>query len=168
MKIKRRGHLVSKLANITNRKTIHIEWGDCDPAQIVHYPRYLAYFDACTTALFKKAGLSKRQMLKTYQIVGIPMVDLRATFKAPSRFSDTVVVESEITEWRRSSFCVRHRLFNENILAVECFEIRVWAATSEADPERIESKPVPREVVEMFSVESNHRPAHQKSRRKRQ
>jgi 4-hydroxybenzoyl-CoA thioesterase len=159
---------VSKKANITNRKTIHIEWGDCDPAQIVHYPRYLAYFDACTTALFKKAGLTKRQMLKTYQIVGIPMVDLRATFRAPSRFSDTVVVESEITEWRRSSFYVRHRLFSKNVLAVECFEIRVWAATSESDPERIESKPVPREVVEMFSVESNHRPAQQKSRRKRQ
>src|SRR6202167_278675 len=71
---------VRKKANITNRKTIHIEWGDCDPAQIVHYPRYLAYFDASTTALLKKAGLPKRRMLKTYQIVGIPMVDLRATF----------------------------------------------------------------------------------------
>ena len=51
-----------------NRKTIQIEWGDCDPAQIVYYPRYFAYFDACTTALFKKAGLIKREMLKTYRI----------------------------------------------------------------------------------------------------
>jgi 4-hydroxybenzoyl-CoA thioesterase len=157
--------LLSK-ANITNRKTIHIEWGDCDPAQIVFYPRYLAYFDACTTALFKKAGFPKRQMLKTHQIVGIPLVDLRASFKAPSRFSDTVVVESEITEWRRSSFSVRHRLFNKNVLAVECFEIRVWAAVSKADPERIESRPVPREVIEMFSAENNRRSADQKSRRK--
>jgi acyl-CoA thioesterase FadM len=40
-------------ANITNRKTIQIEWGDCDPAQIVHYPHYLAHFCACTAALFK-------------------------------------------------------------------------------------------------------------------
>jgi 4-hydroxybenzoyl-CoA thioesterase len=159
---------VSKKANITNRKTIQIEWGDCDPAQIVHYPRYLAYFDACTAALFRKAGLSKRQMLKTYQILGIPLVDLRASFKAPSRFSDTVVVESEITEWRRSSFCVRHRLFNKHVLAVECFEIRVWAVTSEAHPEQIESRPVPREVIEMFSAKHNHRPAHQKSHRKKQ
>ena len=159
---------MSKKANITNRKTIQIEWGDCDPAQIVHYPLYLAYFDACTTALFRKAGLSKRQMLKTYQILGIPLVDLRASFKAPSRFSDTVVVESEITEWRRSSFCVRHRLFNKHVLAVECFEIRVWAVTSEADPDQIESRPVPREVIEMFSAEHNHRPAHQKSHRKKQ
>ena len=156
-----------KKVNLTSRKTIHIEWGDCDPAQIVFYPRYLAYFDACTTALFKKAGLSKRQMLKTHQIVGIPLVDLRASFKAPSRFSDTVIVESEITEWRRSSFSVRHRLSNKGVLAVECFEVRVWAAVSEADPERIESKPVPRQVIEMFA-ESKRGAAHRKSRRKKQ
>jgi 4-hydroxybenzoyl-CoA thioesterase len=158
---------VSKKANITNRKTIHIEWGDCDPAQIVFYPRYLAYFDACTTALFRKAGLSKRQMLKTHQIVGIPLVELRVSFKAPSRFADTVIVESEITEWRRSSFCVRHRLFNKSVLAVECLETRVWAVVSTADPEQIESRPVPREVIEMFSAENTHRPAHQKSHRKK-
>jgi 4-hydroxybenzoyl-CoA thioesterase len=154
-------------AKITNRKTIHIEWGDCDPAQIVYFPRYFAYFDACTAGLFKKVGLPKRQMLKTYGILGIPLVDLRASFKAPSRFSDTVIVESEITEWRRSSFSVRHRLFNKGILAVECFEIRVWATVSESDPERIESKPVPREVIEKFSAESNRREAQQKPRRKK-
>jgi 4-hydroxybenzoyl-CoA thioesterase len=151
-KYRRMRSLLSK-ANLTNRKTIQVEWGDCDPAQIVYFPRYFAYFDACTTALFKKAGLIKRQMLKTYQIVGIPMVDVRASFKAPSRFSDMVVVESEITEWGRSSFCVRHRLFNKNVLAVECFETRVWTALSESDPERIVSKPVPREVIERFSVD---------------
>jgi 4-hydroxybenzoyl-CoA thioesterase len=154
-------------ANITNRKTIHIEWGDCDPAQIVFYPRYLAYFDACTTSLFKKAGLSKRQMLKTYQIVGIPLVELRASFKAPSRFSDTVIVESQITEWRRTSFCVHHRLYNKDVLAVECFEIRVWAVKSKADPEQIESSPVPREVIERFSAKSNSDSTHRKPRPKK-
>ena len=163
---------MSKKTTITNRKKIHIEWGDCDPAQIVHFPRYFAYFDACTAGLFKRVGLPKRKMLKTYGIIGIPLVDVRASFTAPSRFSDTVVVESEVTEWRRSSFSVRHRLFNKGVLAVECFEVRVWAAASAADPERIEGKPVPREVIKMFSAESNpknnHRAAHQKSRRKKQ
>jgi 4-hydroxybenzoyl-CoA thioesterase len=106
-------------------------------------------------------------MLKKYQIVGIPLVDLRVSFKSPSRFSDTVVVESEITEWRRSSFCISHRLFNKSVLAVECFEIRVWAAISESDPEKIESRPVPREVIEKFSPANKRAPVHQKSRRKK-
>jgi 4-hydroxybenzoyl-CoA thioesterase len=142
---------MSKTQKIRNRKTIQIEWGDCDPAQIVYYPRYFAYFDACTTALFKKAGLSKHDMLKTYRIVGIPLVDVRASFRAPSRFSETVRVESEITQLGRSSFRVRHRLFNKRILAVECVETRVWACRSASDPEKIEGRPIPHEVIEILS-----------------
>jgi len=142
---------VSKSNKLKNRKTIHIEWGDCDPAQIVYFPRYFFYFDGCTTALFKKAGLSKRELIKRYKIVGIPLVDVRASFMRPSRLSDSVTIESEITEWRRSSFCVRHRLFNKGKLAVKCIEVRVWAALSEGDPDKIESKPIPPDVITMFS-----------------
>ena len=162
-----RGLLVSKKAKIVNRKTINIEWGDCDPAQIVHFPRYFAYFDACTTALFQKAGLSKREMVKTYRIVGIPLVDVQASFMVPSRFSDTVIVESEISEWGSSSFRVRHRLFNKDILAVECIETRVWAVAAGAHKDQIKGKPVPREVVEMFSPGTNPGQVDKKARRKR-
>jgi len=134
-----------------NRKTIHIEWGDCDPAQIVYFPRYFEYFDNCTTALFAKAGFSKRQMLKTYGIIGIPLVDVQSRFIVPSHFSEYVVVESEIIKWGTSSFCVQHKLFKAKVLAVECFETRVWAAASEKDPDKIESRPLPRELIEKLS-----------------
>lgn len=157
---------MSSTQKITSRKSIQIEWGDCDPAQIVYYPRYLAYFDSCTTALFKKAGLPKRQMLKTYGIIGIPLVDLHVSFKAPSRFSDVVTVESEISEWRRSSFCVRHKLFNKRVLAVECSETRVWASLSATDSGKIESRPVPREVIARFSKDIALATANRTTRRK--
>src|SRR3954466_10216900 len=68
-----------------SRKTIHIEWGDCDPAQIVYFPRYFEYFDSCTAALFAKAGFPKRKMLQTYGILGFPVVEVKGSFKAPSR-----------------------------------------------------------------------------------
>ena len=136
-----------KSNKLKNRKTIHIEWGDCDPAQIVYFPRYFFYFDGCTAALFKKAGLSKRELIKRYKIVGIPLVDVRASFMQPSRLSESVTIESEITEWRRSSFCVRHRLFNKGKLAVECIEIRVWAALSRGDSDKTD----PPDVISMFS-----------------
>ena len=135
----------------TNRKTIHFEWGDCDPAGIVYYPRYFAYFDNCTAALFAAVGLPKHEILKKYGIVGIPMVDTRARFLAPSRFGDDVVVESAITEWRNSSFDVQHKLFRGDTLAVECTETRVWAARSASDSEKIEGRAVPAEVINRFS-----------------
>jgi len=137
---------------LTNRKSIHVEWGDCDPAGIVYYPRYFAYFDNCTAALFEAAGLPKHQMLKSYDIVGIPMVDTRARFFAPSKFGDDIVVESQIAEWHRSSFDVEHKVFRGDVLAVECSETRVWAARSKTDPETIEGHPVPQDVIARFGA----------------
>jgi 4-hydroxybenzoyl-CoA thioesterase len=135
---------------LINRKKIRVEWGDCDPAGIVYYPRYFAFFDNCTAALFEAAGLRKQEMLKIYGIVGIPMVDTRARFLAPSRFGDDVMVESSISEWGRSSFDVQHKLFRGEVLAVECFETRVWAARSQSNAEKIEGQTIPDEVKAKF------------------
>jgi 4-hydroxybenzoyl-CoA thioesterase len=135
---------------LKNRKTIHIEWGDCDPAGIVYFPRYFAFFDNCTAALFEAAGLPKYEMIKEQGIIGIPIVDTRARFLRPSRFGEDVVIESSISEWRRSSFDVHHRLWKSDILAVECFETRVWAARSATNPGRIEARPVPPEIIRKF------------------
>jgi 4-hydroxybenzoyl-CoA thioesterase len=143
---------VRKKEKTISRKTIQIEWGDCDPANIVYFPRYLEYFDGCTTALFKHLGLAKPDIIRKYGIIGIPIVDLQARFIAPSKFSDQVVVKSQVTGWRRSSFSVCHRLYNKGVLAVECFETRVWTGVSAAKPGKIEGRPIPPEVIRKFSA----------------
>ena len=95
---------------LTNRRTIRVAWGECDPADIIFYPRYFEWFNEGTTALFERAGLVKRQMLKDHGIIGMPIVDARAKFIIPSSYGDEVVLESAVAEWRRSSFEVRHRV----------------------------------------------------------
>jgi 4-hydroxybenzoyl-CoA thioesterase len=127
-----------------------VEWGDCDPAGIVYYPRYFEWFDASTAALFTAAGVGNSVMHKTYRILGIPMVDTRATFFIPSRFEDELTVESTILEFHRSSFEVRHRMLKDGKLAVEGFETRVWTVRDSADPERLRSQPIPAEVIARF------------------
>ena len=125
-----------------------IEWGDCDPAGIVFFPRYFAMFDSCTTGLFSKAlGMTKHQFIKAYKIVGYPMVDTRARFVLPTRYGDDVVIETTITEIKRSSFSVTHRILKDGQLAVEGFETRVWVGRDPADPDKIRAKPLPEEIV---------------------
>ena len=52
---------------LTNTRLIRVQWGDCDPAGIVFYPRYFEWFDAGTILLFEKAtGLTKIKMLAKY------------------------------------------------------------------------------------------------------
>ena len=97
-------------AVLRNSRMVRIEWGDCDPAGIVFYPRYFAIFDASTAALFERAlGLSKYQQLKTFDFAGYPLVRTRARFLKPTRFGDDLMVDTSIS-FGRSSFEIEHRI----------------------------------------------------------
>lgn len=133
---------------VVARRDFHIEWGDCDPAGIVFYPRYFAWFDACTAGLFELAfAMRSIDILRTYDIVGIPTVETHAKFIMPSRFGDVVSVESRVTDIRTSSFNVRHELYRDGALMAEGNETRVWVGVHAEDPDRIQSRPIPQEVI---------------------
>jgi 4-hydroxybenzoyl-CoA thioesterase len=134
------------------RREVRIEWGDCDPAAIVFYPRYLAFFDANTGYLFEAAGLPKTEMVKKYEIIGMPLVDIGAKFLMPSRFGDRITIESHIAQWRRSSFTVAHRVLRDGKVAIEAHETRVWAGKDPERPEAIKAKPIPQDVIDLFSI----------------
>ncbi len=136
---------------LVNRHRVTIEWGDCDPAGIVFYPRYFAMFDAATAALFHAAlGMPKIAWVTRFGILGIPMVDTRAKFSVPSAYGDQVVIESRVIAFRRSSFDVAHRLVrSDGRLGVEGFETRVW--TVKDGEGRIRSAPIPSEVIAAFA-----------------
>ncbi|MBV9086407.1 MAG: acyl-CoA thioesterase [Acidobacteriaceae bacterium] len=139
---------------LTNRREIHIEFGDCDPGGIVYFPRYFEYFDACTNALFDRAGLPKREMIARYGIAGIPMVECSARFIVPSQYGDTVAVESCVSAWGRSSFSVQHKLFRGDVLAVEGLERRVWVAHATEGESRFRGEAIPQEVKDRFAGKS--------------
>ena len=139
------------MAMLTNRRHLRIEWGQCDPAGIVFYPQYLVIFDTSTGWLFERTGLTPSAMRKKYDIVGMPIVEVGARFLKPCRFDDEIVVESEVSEWGRSSFTVRHRIVNAGEPALDGFEKRVWAAADPARPGAIKAQPVPAEIVACLS-----------------
>src|SRR3954451_1625512 len=108
---RRRDHSGAHMPFLTNTTVRRIEWGECDPAGIVFYPRFFAMFDNATTLLFSAAlGMTKYQFLNKYDCAGYPMVDTRARFLVPARFGDDVTIETAITEIKRSSFQVLHHL----------------------------------------------------------
>ena len=135
---------------LINRRTIHIEWGDCDPAGIVYYPRFFEWFDECTAALFEAAGLKKWDLVRGRGIV-IPMVDTRSRFLLPSRFGDDLAVESTVTRFGNASFDVHHRMLKGTELAAECFETRVWTRMEPHGPMEMKSEAIPADVIQMFS-----------------
>src|SRR5258705_9745508 len=111
----------------THRRQLRIEWGDCDPAGIVFYPRYFAMFNHSTELTVEAAlGINKQDLFKSPDFGGMPAIETRARFLVPTRYCDDVVIDTSITEVRRTSFRLQHRLLKGDALAVEGFEARVW------------------------------------------
>jgi 4-hydroxybenzoyl-CoA thioesterase len=136
------------VTTLSNTRTVRIEWGDCDPAGIIYYPRYFEIFDASTTALFEHAlTITKYQMFKTLPFAGWPLANTQAKFLKPIRFGDDVTVETSIV-FGRSSFDIQHRISLHGELCAECKEKRVWVVR-DADG-RLKSFPVPDEVLAKF------------------
>jgi 4-hydroxybenzoyl-CoA thioesterase len=133
-----------------HRREVQIQWGDCDPANIVYYPRYFEMFDDSTSIMFEAAGFSKQDIVRRYGLVGIPMVDTRAKFLIPSTHGDWITIESRVEAWRRSSFDVRHNVLKGEVLAIEAFETRVLVGRDPDNADKLKSAPVPPEIVARF------------------
>ena len=132
----------------SHARTVRIEWGDCDPAGIVFYPRYFAMFDHSTTLLIERTlGMTKHQLQAAHEFAGYPVVANRARFLLPTRFGDDVVIETSLAAVRRSSFDLTHRLSLDGALAVEGFETRVWVVRDPARPGRFKAEPIPPPLV---------------------
>ncbi|HJZ34515.1 MAG TPA: acyl-CoA thioesterase [Hyphomicrobiaceae bacterium] len=138
---------------LKNVRTIRVQWGDCDPAGIVFYPRYFEWFDASTILLFEKAtGMKKIEMLAKHGGAGLALLEARAVFKLASHYGEDLEVESQVTEFRRSSFFVLHKVMKGGSLALEGFETRLWTVRDPADTTRLKSAPMPRDVLVGFGA----------------
>jgi 4-hydroxybenzoyl-CoA thioesterase len=130
------------------QRVMRVQWGECDPAGIVFFPRYFEYFNISTEAHLEICfGRKKPRWVSDYGIIGIPSVGAQAKFISPSRYGDDIVVETAFTEIKRTSFSLQHRIFNDGKLAVEGAETRVWTGRDPTDPSRLKGLPLPPEIM---------------------
>jgi 4-hydroxybenzoyl-CoA thioesterase len=136
------------VTTFSNKRTVRIEWGDCDPAGIIFYPRYFEIFDASTAMLFERAlGMTKFAMFKALPFAGFPLVRTHARFLKPTRFGDDVTVETTV-KFGRTSFDIEHKISLDGVTCAECSEKRVWVVRDAEGG--LKSHPVPEEVLAKF------------------
>jgi 4-hydroxybenzoyl-CoA thioesterase len=140
------------VTSFTLRRQLTVEWGQCDPAGIVFNSRFFEMFDTSTWMLFATAlGIRTARINDTFGII-LPLVDARANFIKPAKFGDDIEIATRISEFRRSSFDVEHKLTIGGELAVEGAETRVWAARAKDDPEKIGAVAIPADVIAKFNA----------------
>lgn len=136
---------------LTTNYHYRVQWGDCDPARIVHYPNYFRWFDDAANQLFREAGLDWQDLGERYGVVGMPLVDAQARFVSPSSVGDELVVETQVTEWHAKILVVGHRIVNGDRLVVEGVEKRVWAGPDPEDPSRLRAFAIPDEIKQALA-----------------
>ncbi len=138
------------LTSFVFRRQITVEFGHCDPTGMLAIPHVYQYFDTSTWMMFEAAlGVAQRDFNTTFGIM--PLVEVHADCRRPLRFGETIEIASRVSEFRRSSFHVEHRILIDGDIAVEGGETRVWAVRNKDDAEKIRSRPIPDEVIAKFA-----------------
>lgn len=132
------------------RRQMTVEFGHCDPNRMVT-PRHLfGYFDNGTWSLFEAALATRRYDIMNALAI-LPLVDVRFACRKNICFGDDIEIASRVAEFRRSSFDVEHHIMCGGEIVVAGSETRVWAVRSKSDPEKINARPIPDEVIARFS-----------------
>lgn len=133
-----------------NKRSVLVEWGDCDPGGFVFNPRYFAWFDASVHALLVAGQLPYDELSARHGINGMPLAETRARFLAPLRYGDSITLETEVIKLHRCAFDLHHRVSKADTPVAECFETRVLTALN-VEQGRSRAFPLPQELVACLS-----------------
>jgi 4-hydroxybenzoyl-CoA thioesterase len=134
--------------------TIRVEWGDCDPAGIVYYPRFFHWCDVATWNFFAASGLPLIELQKRYGIIGFPLLEASATFRVPSRPQDPIAIATRLGTLRRKTLELRHAFSRDGVALLEAREVRVWAHHDATRPNGLRAAAIPPEVVARLTASS--------------
>ena len=95
-------------ANVIGEYPVRVYYEDVDLGGIVYHSKYLNYCERARSEIFFERGRSP--VLGEYHFV-VKHID--ASFKAPAKFSDMLLVQTEFVKQRRASFTLRQRVVSE-------------------------------------------------------
>jgi 4-hydroxybenzoyl-CoA thioesterase len=75
-----------------------VSFGDCDPAGIVFYPNYFAWFDRTFHDWLRKFG-GHAAICESLEALGIGLMEVNAKFRAPSRDGDVLDIALSVVAW---------------------------------------------------------------------
>jgi 4-hydroxybenzoyl-CoA thioesterase len=133
----------------SNRRRIRVEFGNCDPARIVFYPNYFAWFDQSTMYLFESVGLKFWDLPDRFGVLA-PIVEAQARFSKTATWGDDLDIESRVQRWSNRSMTVAHVVRNAASAELICegHEVRVFVRSEGG---RMAATPIPAEIRALLS-----------------
>lgn len=103
---------------------VGVSFGDCDPAGIVFYPRYFAWFDATYHAFLTHLDLPHAKLCARLGCLGSGVIESGADFRSPATNGDMLDVVLSVDEWHEHSFRLLYDVRLGDRPVVHGFEVR--------------------------------------------
>jgi 4-hydroxybenzoyl-CoA thioesterase len=127
----------------------HIHFGDCDPAQIVYYPRFFEMFDRATEDMFLACGIDWQWMHANIDgFLAMPILEVKANFRIRINFGDEIEIHNWIGEVREKVFRVEHEIFRDGQSTATAHELRAIVLHDESAEQGARAMPLPDYLLE--------------------
>lgn len=138
---------IAAAAGTCHRRHIHrhrIAFSECDPAQIVFFANYFTWFDTASREFFMACGIPSWHVTEAERgIIGTPVLDAQATFRAPATYGDDIEIETTVEQWNTRSFVMRHVARRGETVLAEGREVRVFAVRDGDGNDKLKIKSIP-------------------------
>lgn len=91
---------------------ISVYYEDTDAGGVVYHSNYLKFFERARTEWLKSMGISQTALLADDIAFVVKRAEL--DFRIPARFEQSLTVESEVIEMRKTSLTFRQRLMDDD------------------------------------------------------
>src|SRR5690349_189353 len=97
---------------------LRVIYGDTDQMGVVYYANYFRYFELSRSEYFRARGgtyvdVEKRGLM-------LPVVDASASYRAPARYDDLLVVSADVTRMKRASIEFSYEVRKDSDPAILC------------------------------------------------
>lgn len=94
---------------IENELKLRVRYEETDAMQVVHHAKYFIWFEAGRIELLRSIGGSYRDVEKRGFL--FPVVEAKATYHAPARFDDEVLVKTRLATTGNTSIKFENEIF---------------------------------------------------------
>src|SRR2546430_2810898 len=97
---------------------IRVIYGDTDQMGVVYYANYFRFFEFARSELFRARGVSYRDVEAGGSL--LPVIEASCLYKAPARYDDLLLIQTEVGEIKNASFSFIYSLRREGEPQVLC------------------------------------------------
>ncbi|SFX59596.1 acyl-CoA thioester hydrolase [Thermoactinomyces sp. DSM 45891] len=113
-------------SNYVSQSSIQVRYQETDQMGVVYHSNYLVWFEIGRTAYTHDLGYSYRELEKLG--VMLPLIEVKANYRAPARYDDEVIVYTTCTEASGSRLIFEYEIKRkrDQVLLTTGHSIHVW------------------------------------------